>query len=157
MKAFASDEIKGNWASLFLNIKDDDEIDYFSLESLIDYYIACGVDGIYSNGTACEFYSQTFDEYKKISSLLAEKCEKSGMPFQIGASHMDSRESLRRVEYAAKLKPCAIQVILPDWFPASRQTQIEFLKKIVDSAEGIGIVLYNPPHAKVVLAPEDSY
>ena len=155
MKPLSANEIKGNWVSLFLDIKDDDEIDYISLEKLIDYYIGCGVDGIYSNGTACEFYSQSFEEYKKINNLLAEKCEKSGMPFQIGASYMSARESLLRVRYAAKLKPSAIQVILPDWFPASRKTQINYLEKIVEAAEGIGIVLYNPPHAKVVLTPQD--
>ena len=155
MKPLIANEIKGNWTSLFLDIKDNDEIDYTSLEKLIDYYIDCSVDGIYSNGTACEFYSQSFEEYKTISNLLAEKCEENGMPFQIGASYMSARESLLRVKYAAKLRPSAIQVILPDWFPASRQTQIEFLKKIVEATEGIGIVLYNPPHAKVVLKPQD--
>ena len=155
MESLTAKEIKGNWASLFLDIQDDDEINYAALEKLIDCYIDCGVDGIYSNGTACEFYSQSFDEYTTINTILAEKCEKCGMPFQIGASYMSAKETLKRVIYAVKLKPSAIQVILPDWFPASRQTQIEFLKKIVEAAEGIGIVLYNPPHAKVVLTPQD--
>ena len=155
MKALKHDEIKGNWASLFLKIKDDESIDYSSLDKLIDYYISCGVSGIYSNGTACEFYSQTFEEFKTISDMLAAKCEKNGMPFQIGASHMSAQESLKRVEYAASLKPGAIQVILPDWSPANRKEQISFLKRVEQAADGIGIVIYNPPHAKVVLTPKD--
>jgi 4-hydroxy-tetrahydrodipicolinate synthase len=47
------------------------------------------VSGIYSNGTAGEFYNQTEDEFDQISFLLAEKCNKVQMPFQIGCSHMN--------------------------------------------------------------------
>ncbi len=32
------------------------------------------VNGIYSNGTAAEFYNQTEGEFDKISQLLVDKC-----------------------------------------------------------------------------------
>ncbi len=155
MKPLKAKDIKGVWTTLLLNINADKSIDFNKLSQQIDYYINTKVDGIYSNGTATEFYNQTEKEYQKISTLLADKCNAANMPFQIGCSHMSPIISLERVKFATKLNPSAIQVILPDWFPPNRQTQVSFFKKIAEVANGIGIILYNPPHAKVILQPED--
>ena len=54
----------------------------------------------------------------------------------------------------ATLKPRAIQVILPDWFPCSLAVAQTFLQKATQAADGIDLVLYNPPHAKVKLEAE---
>jgi dihydrodipicolinate synthase/N-acetylneuraminate lyase len=74
-------------------------------------------NGIYSNGTSGEFYTQTEDEFDRVNTLLAERCEAANVPFQIGASHMSPQLSLERIKRAAQLKPGAIQVILSDWHP----------------------------------------
>ena len=75
------------------------------------------------------------------------------MPFQIGASHPSPIISLERIKRTVQLKPSAFQVILPDWVSAGPDEQLAFLKKIEDAANGIPLVLYNPPHAKSVLEP----
>lgn len=157
MKPLRSHEIFGNWATLLLPINDDDTINYHQLADEIDMLISCGVNGIYSNGTAGEFYNQTEDEFDKIHLILAEKCNRAGMPFQIGCSHMSPKLSLERLSRSVELKPSAVQVILPDWFPPSMQEIVSFLKKMTDVAGAIGIVLYNPPHAKIQLKPEDFF
>ena len=149
------DKIKGNWATLLLPIRDDESVDYDILSDEIEYLISCNVDGIYSNGTAGEFFSQSTEEFQTISSILASICRKKGMPFQIGCSHMDPRISLERIDYAVSFIPDAIQVILPDWFPANNSAAIRFLKEAARRASGIPLVLYNPPHAKRRLAPHD--
>jgi len=51
------------------------------------------------------------------------------------------------------LKPGAIQVILPDWFPPSMEEIISFLLAMAEAADPIGLVLYNPPHSKKKLTP----
>ena len=149
------DKIKGNWATLLLPIRDDESVDYDILSDEIEYLISCNVDGIYSNGTAGEFFSQRTEEFQTISSILASICRKKGMPFQIGCSHMDPRISLERIDYAVSFIPDAIQVILPDWFPANNRAAIRFLKEAARRASGIPLVLYNPPPAKRRLAPHD--
>lgn len=155
MRILKAKDIRGIWTTLLLSFNPDDSINYKRLSEQIDYYIKIRVDGIYSNGTATEFYNQTEAEYQKISSLLAEKCNATNTPFQIGCSHMSPIVSMERVKFAKQLNPSAIQVILPDWFPPNKQTQISFLKKIAEIADDIGLILYNPPHAKVLLQPEE--
>jgi dihydrodipicolinate synthase/N-acetylneuraminate lyase len=155
MTPLKSSDIFGNWATLLLPIDEDDQINYKSLEQEIDTLIRMGVNGIYSNGTAGEFYNQTETEFDKVSFILADKCNAAGMPFQIGCSHMSPIISLERVRRAIAFKPGAIQVILPDWFPPIMKETIDFLKKVTELAGPIGVVLYNPPHAKVKLRPHD--
>ena len=155
MKPLKYNEIFGNWATLLLATNDNGNIDYSKLADEIDILIASCPNGIYSNGTAGEFYSQTEDEFDRISLLLSEKCEKANLPYQIGVSHMSPQLSLERLKRVTHLKPGAVQIILPDWFPVTIEEAILFLQKMEDAANGIGLILYNPPHAKRQLQPED--
>ncbi|MBY2987663.1 dihydrodipicolinate synthase family protein [Rhizobium leguminosarum] len=145
--------IGGNWASLLLPIAADDSIEFDKLGEEIDILIDAGVDGIYSNGTAGEFHNQTEEEFDRIQAMLAERCKVSSMPFVIGACQPDPLIMLNRVRRAAALDPRAIQVILPDWWPLNDAEAVDFLKRAAEAADGIPLILYNPPHAKRVLAP----
>jgi dihydrodipicolinate synthase/N-acetylneuraminate lyase len=147
--------LKGNWATLLLPIAEDESIDFARLAEEIDILIAARVDGIYSNGTAGEFHNQTEAEYRAIQALLAEKCRAAGMNFVIGACQPDPSLARQRVREARALGPAAIQVILPDWWPVSEEEAIDFLHMMAEEAGEVPLVLYNPPHAKRVLAPEE--
>ena len=155
MNALAAEEIRGNWATLISVWNDDGSPDYRRLAAEIDALIAAGVDGIYSNGTAGEFHCQTEDEFDRAAEILAARCEAAGMPFQIGVSHMSAQISLGRLRRSVRLAPGAFQVILPDWFPVSKPEALDFLSVMAEEARGIGLVLYNPPHAKRVWSPAD--
>ncbi|AQQ09109.1 N-acetylneuraminate lyase [Sedimentisphaera cyanobacteriorum] len=154
MIALKADQIKGNWATL-LSVWNDDSLDICRVKEEIDTLIDMEVDGIYSNGTTGEFHCQSEAEFDMISECLAEKCNKTGMPFQIGVSHMSAQISLERLKRVVHLAPSAVQVILPDWFPVTDEEAAVFLKRMAEASEGIGLVLYNPPHAKRVLSPEE--
>ncbi|WP_283193451.1 dihydrodipicolinate synthase family protein [Rhizobium sp. AN80A] len=154
-KAARRHPISGNWATLVLPIAEDDSIDFAALEKEIDALIAAGVDGIYSNGTAGEFHNQTEDEYDQVQEILASRCQAAGMPFVIGACQPAPVIMLSRLRRAVLLKPLAIQVILPDWWPVTDLEAIDFLKRASEAADGIPLILYNPPHAKRVLGPRE--
>ncbi len=155
MEPLRSKEIRGNWATLLLPISPDQSIRYADLERVIDVLIAADVNGIYSNGTAGEFYAQRQEEFDRIHALLAAKCNQVDMPFQIGASHMSPQIALDRLKRAATYEPSAIQVILPDWTPVNFDETVRFLNDMGVAADPIGLVLYNPPHAKKQLTPEE--
>jgi 4-hydroxy-tetrahydrodipicolinate synthase len=146
-------DLRGNWATLMLPINADDSIDFGRLAGELDALIAAGVDGLYTNGTAGEFHTQSEGEFDAIHALVADRCHRAGMPFQIGASHMSAQLSLDRICRARGLHPSAIQVILADWFPLKEAEMVACLQRMAVVADGVGLVLYNPPHAKVVLAP----
>jgi len=155
VRPYTNKEIIGNWATLLLATGKDGSIDYKKLGDEIDILIASNPNGIYSNGTAGEFYTLTEKEFEKTSMLLATKCNSSRIPFQIGVSHPSPQISLQRLKRVKILKPCAVQVILPDWYPVTLEEAVIFLQKMEEAADRISLVLYNPPHAKKRLNPED--
>lgn len=154
MYPLSSCTLYGSWATLLLGTSSSGEIDWIKMSDEIDTLIASRPDGIYSNGTAGEFYSQSTEEFIRVSELLSLKCERSGIPFQIGVSHPCAQESLERLRLIRSLRPGAVQVILPDWFPVNDEEAARFLDVMAEEANGIPLVLYNPPHAKRVLEPE---
>lgn len=155
MQRLSANDIFGNWATLLLATDHSGAIDYSRMADEIDVLIASGPNGIYSNGTAGEFYAQTEDEFDRVSLMLSEKCEKAGVAYQIGVSHMSPQISLERLKRVKYLKPGAVQVVLPDWFPVTLEEAVVFLQKMEEEAGGTSLVLYNPPHAKRILQPEE--
>jgi hypothetical protein len=97
MRPLNSREIFGTWATILLAINVDESIDFSRLTDEIDFLVQNALNGIYSNGTAGQFYAQTEEEFDRIICLLAERCEKARMPFQIGASYMSARVTFSRL------------------------------------------------------------
>src|SRR5579871_3154021 len=96
---------EGNWATLLLPLNRDDSIDFGLLEAELDHFVSARVSGVYSNGSAVEFYTQTEAEFDRVSALLAEKCHRAGTAFQIGACQMSPQLSRERVLRAKALRP----------------------------------------------------
>ena len=147
--------ITGTWGALLLPLNADESIDFGRLRAEIAALAAARVDGIYSNGSAGEFHAQTEEEFDRVSATLAEGCEAHGMPFQIGVCHMSAQISLGRLRRIAELRPGAVQVVLPDWFPPTLEETVAFLTRMGETAAPVGLVVYNPPHAKRVLTPAE--
>lgn len=154
MKPLTRETLKGVWGTLLLPLRDDDSINFELLEQEIEHLIGAGVAGIYSNGSAGEFWTQSEEEFDRINGLLAELCTKAAMPFQIGVSHTSPQGTLGLIQRARLLRPSGMQVILPDWLPVGVDEAIVFLRRVADEAEGIPLILYNPPHAKPLLNSE---
>ncbi|MHB2170147.1 dihydrodipicolinate synthase family protein [Alsobacter sp. R-9] len=147
--------LRGNWATLLLPIRPDGSIDFGALEEEIDILAAAKVDGVYSNGTAGELHNQTEEEWRRIQETLVRRCEAAGTRYVIGACSPDPAVTLARVREAAALSPHGIQVVLPDWWPVTDAEAADFLAMVEEVACGVPLVLYNPPHAKRVLAPAE--
>ena len=145
--------LRGVWGTVLLPLDPDGHIDVRRLRAELDVLTAAGLDGIYAHGTAGEFHELAEDEYDLVSTVVAEHAAAAGVPFQLGAGHMSARLSLDRIRRAARLRPGAIQVILPDWAPLSPEEVVTALAGLAAAAGDIPLVLYNPPHAKTQLDP----
>ena len=153
MRPCQAAEIRGTYATLLLPVEENDSIDFARLAEEISLLLNSGVDGIYAHGTAGEFYALSEDEFDRVNEVLAAACERADMPFQLGAAFPAPAVALQRVRRAATLRPSAIQVTLPDWYPPTLAESAAFLERAAEAADGVPLVLYNPPHAKKVLTP----
>ena len=145
----------GTWATLVLPIRADESIDFERLRAELECIARSGVSGVYSNGTAGEFYAQSETEFDRIHECMAGICREHGLPFQIGANHTSAQTTLGRIRRAREWAPSAFQIILPDWAPLANEEAVRFLRGAAGAAGDIPLVLYNPPHAKRVLEPAD--
>jgi dihydrodipicolinate synthase/N-acetylneuraminate lyase len=71
MKPMTAGAIRGNWGTLLLAWNGDESLDLARVGDEIDALIRAGVDGIYSNGTAREFHTQTEEAFDRVSELPA--------------------------------------------------------------------------------------
>ena len=53
------------------------------------------------------------------------------------------------------LKPNGFQITLPDWWPPTFNESKNFMLGMQEVVEDIYMILYNPPHAKVLLSLEE--
>lgn len=134
MEPLPSDNIRGNRGTLTVPRTDSGSLDTATLEAVIDALVAAGVDGIYSNGSAREFDTQTEEELDAICRIFAGRCEAAGMPFKVGGSHMSAVTSLQRLQRAVAYAPGAVQLILPGWFAPTDTEIIDFLKRMEEAA-----------------------
>lgn len=148
-------KLGGTWGTVLLPIGADDTIDFGALNEELSVLASAGLAGVYTCGTAGEFYTLDEAEFDRLSQLVANRFSEAGVPFQIGASHMSAQVCLSRIERARALQPRAIQVILPDWLPLSRAEAKATLERMAQAADPVPLVLYNPPHAKTVLRASD--
>jgi dihydrodipicolinate synthase/N-acetylneuraminate lyase len=153
VKALAAHEITGVWGTLLLPLDARGGIRWDALADQLGILLTSGVDGVYAHGTAGEFHTLQEAEFDRVNALLAEGCEAAGVPFQIGASHPAAPVMLARLRRAAALRPGAVQVILPDWVPLNDDEAVRFLAEAARVADGVPLVLYNPPHAKTHVPP----
>lgn len=155
MSTIIPNTLKGIWATVLLPLNRDDSIDFACLKSDLDFVLEAGISGVYTNGTAGEFYNQTEEEFDMIQLMVAEKCKDKDIPFQVGASNGSPVVCVERIKRSKKLQPHAYQVIFPDWLPLTAEEQIQFLNRVADIANPVPLVLYNPGHSKTLLKPED--
>lgn len=141
---------RGIWGAVLLPVKDGDSIDMGALAELVDILCGSGVAGIYTNGTAAEFFNQTEAEFDAITDLVLDRAGRAWVPVQIGVSNSNpriARDQLRRI---AASDAVAAQITLPDWWPPSEAEQDRFIDGMSE-ASGLPLILYNPPTAKVRL------
>jgi dihydrodipicolinate synthase/N-acetylneuraminate lyase len=123
------------------------------LHGQLDVLTTAGLSGVYAHGTAGEFHELDDDEWDHVNEIVVARSRDAGLPVQLGAGHMSFRTCTRRIARAARHRPDAIQVTLPDWLPVTTADATVAVKRMAHLAEGIPLVLYNPPHAKTVLGP----
>ena len=94
MQPLTAPELRGVWSSVLLPVRADESIDMGRLAEVVDFLVGAGVHGIYTNGTAGEFYTPSDAEYDTIHEMVAAKCTAAGVAYQFGASHPSGQLSL---------------------------------------------------------------
>ena len=103
--SLSRETLRGTWGTVLLPIADGDRIDLAAIAAQLDVLTTSGLDGIYSNGTAGEFFTQDEDEFDAVAELLADACQAAGLACQIGASHPSAQVCRARIQAGRPAAP----------------------------------------------------
>lgn len=148
-----SASLRGVWPALLTPWTADERIDEEALVADILAYAAAKVHGVYSGGTAGEFYAQDDATFAQLTRLVCRTAHASGLPVQIGCTALSTRTVCRRIELARDCLADAVQVALPFWLILSDAEVLYFFREVARAAGDLPIVIYQTQRAKRRIDP----
>lgn len=141
--AEAKERLRGSIAPIVTPFLENDEIDYQTLEQLIDWHIESGSHGISVTGTTGEPSSLTLKEREKMMET-AIKAAKGRVPVVPGTGSTNHAETLHLTKLAQEMGADAAMVIVPYYNRPSQHALYKHFKAVADAVD-IPIIVYNIP------------
>lgn len=136
--------IAGCFTALVTPFKDD-AVDYEGLDSLVNFQIENGIDGILAVGTTGESPTLTWDEHNGVIKNVAKKTEGRCICIA-GAGSNNTDETLVATEHAAKAGADAILLVDPYYNgPSSLEIRKEYVGPVAAAFPDIQIIPYVIP------------
>ena len=135
--------LQGSFVALVTPMHADGSLDYESLESLIDWHIQSGTNGIVAVGTTGESATVTVMEHLKIIEQTIEFVDRR-IPVIAGTGANSTQEALELTQTAASLGADFALIVTPYYNKPNQEGLYQHYMKIADSVE-IPQILYNVP------------
>ncbi len=149
-----AETLRGIWPALLTPWTEAETVDEDAFAAEVRSFAQAGVHGVYTGGTAGEFYAQDEATFQQITELVCEAARPFGLPVQIGCTALSTRTVRRRIEVARHAGADGIQVALPFWLPLSDEEVLDFFDEIADAAGEVPLVLYHSGRAKRRIGPD---
>jgi 4-hydroxy-tetrahydrodipicolinate synthase len=132
------------------------EVDYGSLEQLVEFQIAGGVSGILAVGTTGESPTLNWEEHNEVVRIVAEKC-KGRCQSIAGAGSNNTSETLESTEHAVHVGADAALLVDPYYNgPSSLEIRREYVAPVAAKFPQMEIIPYViPGRTGCQLLPED--
>ena len=150
----SKDILQGPWAGLPVAWNDNLSFDEVSYRYDLINICEAGIPGVYTAGTTGEFYAMEFDEWKIITRVTIEECQRNNTPVMIGVTSTYTLGAVRRAAFASELGADAIQVALPYWMDMDDRMIVPFFQEIMDVCPDVALSIYETQRAKKTLTLE---
>lgn len=148
-------KIFGGAATALITPFENGEIDYTSLEGLIEYQIEKGIDALLVNGTTGESSTLTNEERRSLINFAARKVG-GRVPLLAGTGCNCTQFALELSQYACSVGCDAVLVVAPYYNKATEKGLVEHYTYIADRIEK-PLMLYNVPSRTGVNISHDVY
>lgn len=119
------------------------QVDYASLEKLVDDQISHGINGLVINGTTAESPTLTSTEVKKIFSVVRALVGVD-FPLILGTGSNSTAKTIEQTQMASELGADAALVVVPYYNKPPQRGLVQHFKAVAKSAE-LPIIMYNVP------------
>jgi dihydrodipicolinate synthase/N-acetylneuraminate lyase len=122
------------------------ELDLEATRGHVRFLIEHGINGdnavLLAGGAAGDFSTMTFDERLAVAEAILE--ESGGrLPVAMGSQTTSTRELIRLIQAAGKLKADFVQISPPFYFNHTEEDFYEFILAAAEAAPQVGIIIYN--------------
>lgn len=132
---------------------EDEELDEKGLEKLLNHLIAAGVDGVFTVGTAGEFWALSAEEKKRVYEWTVG-CARGRVPVYVGTGANTTREAVRLAELAEDAGADCLSVLTPNFIAPSDEELFRHYRAIARAVD-LPILLYtNPDRAGVNISAD---
>lgn len=135
--------LRGVMPALLTPFDAQQNIDRASLRRLVRFNIEQGVDGVYVGGSTGEAFVQSLSEREEVLEIVAE--EAKGKITLIAHVGCVSTAESQQLAAAKRYGFDAVSAVTPFYYPFSFEEHCDHYRAIIDSADGIPMVVYNIP------------
>lgn len=136
--------LKGVMPALLTPFDRNQQLDTQSLRQLVRFNIAQGVDGLYVGGSTGEAFVQNSAERQEVLEIVAEEAKgKVTLIAHVGT--VSTHESQQLAQAASRYGYDAVSAVTPFYYPFSFEEHCDHYRGIIDSADGLPMVVYNIP------------
>ncbi|WP_225758249.1 N-acetylneuraminate lyase [Leclercia sp. Marseille-Q4284] len=136
--------LKGVMPALLTPFNHQQQLDTQSLRQLVRFNIAQGVDGLYVGGSTGEAFVQSSAERQEVLEIVAEEAKgKITLIAHVGT--VSTHESQQLARAASRFGYDAVSAVTPFYYPFSFEEHCYHYRGIIDSAQGLPMVVYNIP------------
>ncbi|WP_039056770.1 N-acetylneuraminate lyase [Enterobacter sp. Bisph1] len=137
-------QLRGVMAALLTPFNAQQQLDKASLRRLVQFNIAQGIDGLYVGGSTGEAFVQSLAEREQVMEIVAEEAKgKIALIAHVGC--VSTVESQQLATSASRFGFDAVSAVTPFYYPFSFEEHCDHYRAIIDSADGLPMVVYNIP------------
>jgi len=126
------------------SIEAKETIDLGRLSVGVNKIISDGAGVISTCGSFGEFHTLLWDEWKTINRATVEIVD-NRVPLFVGCTALNSREAVKRVEFAKEIGAYGVLVGVPFYFPSTIENAVKFYQDIAEKFPKLGIMIYHNP------------
>ncbi|SUG53630.1 N-acetylneuraminate lyase [Salmonella enterica subsp. diarizonae] len=136
--------LQGVMAALLTPFDHQQQLDSESLRRLVRFNIGQGIDGLYVGGSTGEAFVQSLAEREQVLEIVAEEAKgKITLIAHVGT--VSTAESQQLASAAKRYGFDAVSAVTPFYYPFSFEEHCDHYRAIIDSADGLPMVVYNIP------------
>ncbi len=135
--------IRGIIPAMITPMTADEELDEEGFQRIIDGLVEAGVHGIFTVGTAGEFWALTVEEKKRVFDWTVQMTGKR-VPVYVGTCANTTREAVKLSELAQEAGVDCLSVLTPNYINPSQDQLFTYFAAVAKAVD-IPILLYNLP------------
>lgn len=136
--------LRGVMAALLTPFDGQQKLDKESLRRLVRFNLRQGVDGLYVGGSTGEAFVQSGTERQEVLEIVAEEA-KGKMTLIAHVGCVSTLESQQLARAAVGYGYDAVSAVTPFYYPFSFEEHCAHYQAIIESADGLQMVVYNIP------------